>query len=258
MFKFLLIVALPIACLLFFIYQQDKVRPEPKVKLLVCFALGMAAGMVGGFIQLVFSWFGIGVGYDTIFYADFLCEVVVSAVCVSLCYLVLWKHSTQNPDFDEFTDGPVYMVCIAFGYEMLCSLDLLFSDEWSAVSLVSIFVIAVMYLVAITMGYYYSLAFFGKMEMTTGNKVKMWIIPFAILCTFNLLVDFCNQVLLGQIILFIISGGIVYVTYLKHKAIFAKLHHLEEEKAAAAKAASVPDDQPQAEDVPQLPGSRRH
>lgn len=223
MLKFLIITVLPVAFLLLYLYRQDKEKPEPKQKLAACFGLGMLGGAAGRFVKGIFSWLGIGSGYESVLYGDIICEAVVSAVFVSIVYLILWKHSEKNPDFDEFFDGPVYSVCIAFGYQFLCSLLTVFSDEWYYLGLLSIMTIVAIYAAGMVIGYYYSMARFGDMPLTRNNRIKMWAIPWAIVWTYNCFCDWSNQSAIGTTIAIVVFAILGYYIYKKNNAIIDAL-----------------------------------
>ena len=169
MIKFLIITGFPVLFLLVYLYRQDKLKPEPKKKLLTCFGLGMLGGIVGGLIISIFDLLGIGSRYDSLFYSDILAGAVCSAVMVSVSYFILWKYSAKNVDFDEFFDGPVYASCIVFGYKIMRDFFKIFSDDWVNVSLLSFFGVVCIYGAALFIGYYYSMAHFKRMEMNRSE-----------------------------------------------------------------------------------------
>lgn len=223
MFKFIFITIIPVVFLLCYLYKQDQVKPEPKKKLAECFGLGMLGGIVGMLVKRVFAWFGWGTGYDSLFYGDIICALVRAAVHVSIVYYILWRHSKKNAYFDEFLDGPVYAVCISFGYEVLGKFFSMFSDEWVHVALWSIIAVVAVYATAMTIGYYYSLAFFGKMELTKTNRLKMWAYPVVILWAYNCIVYWKNTGIIGFLVAFVLFGILGYLIYKKNNAIIAAL-----------------------------------
>lgn len=238
MIKFIIITVLPVLFLLYYLYRQDHVKPEPKKKLLACFGLGMAGGLVGGLIIDLFAWMGFGSGYDTIMFMGVIASAVTAAVIVSVCYVILWQHSIRNKDFDEFFDGPVYSTCIVFGYLVMCDLFNVFSDEWATLGLVSIMVIVVGYGAALFIGYYYSLAYFGKMELSGSNKFKMWLYPFLIIFGYNVLVTWFNSSIVGTIFGYLAFGGFTCFLFLKNKELLARLRALD----AEAESSQIPED----------------
>ena len=233
MFKFIIISVFPVLFLLFYLYRQDQVKPEPKKKLLACFGLGMAGGLVGGLIIDMFAWMGIGSDYDSIMFMGVIASAVTAAVFVSVCYVILWQHSIRNKDFDEFFDGPVYSTCIVFGYLVMCDLFNIFSDEWAQLGLVSIMVFVVGYGAALFIGYYYSLAYFGKMELSGSNKFKMWLYPFLIIFVYNVLVTWFNSSILGNIVGYLAFGGFIYFLILKNKELLGYLRAQDAESESS-------------------------
>ena len=223
MFKFIFITAFPVVFLLCYLYKQDQVKPEPKKKLAECFGLGMLGGVIGMLVNRVFAWIGWGTGYGSLFFGDVICGFVKSAVFVSVVYFILWKHSKKNAYFDEFFDGPVYAVCIAFGYEVLGKFFGMFSDEWVYVAFWSIIAVVAVYATAMTIGYYYSLAFFGKLELTKTNKLKMWAYPVAILWVYNSICYWSNTRIIGFLVAFVLFAALGYFIYKKNNAIIAAL-----------------------------------
>ena len=228
MIKFLFIEGLPFLFLLYFLYRMDKEKPEPKKRLATCFGLGMLGGIVGRLFTAIFAWLGIGDGYDSILFGDVVSMGVISAVYVSICYLILWKYSEKNPDFDEFFDGPVYSACIVFGYEFIGTLGEIGSEEWESLGWVSIFLVVALFATALCIVYYFSLAFFGKMEMTRKNKFKIWAIPFVIIWAYNVLVDWMNSSDVGHIVGIILLCVFGYYVYVKSKVVFQTLKTLDE------------------------------
>lgn len=223
MFKFIIITVLPIAFLLYYLRKQDQVKPEPKKKLAECFGLGMLGGVIGSLIIGVFSALGIGTGYDSLFYGDIIGALVEAAAFVSVVYFILWKHSEKNPYFDEFLDGPVYAVCIAFGYQILCDFFNVFTDDWVSVGLLTIMVVVAVYATAMVIGYYYSMARFGEMELTGKNKFKMWAVPVAIVWIYNCVCYWSNESVVGLIVAIVFFIAFGYYTYKKSNAIIAEL-----------------------------------
>ena len=173
-------------------------------------------------VNRVFAWIGWGTGYGSLFYGDVICGFVRSAISVSIVYYILWKHSKKNACFDEFFDGPVYAVCIAFGYEVLGKFLSMFSDEWVNVALLSIIAVVAVYATAMTIGYYYFLAFFGKMELTKTNKFKMWAYPVVILWVYNCICYWNNTGIIGFLVVFVLYAALGYLIYKKNNAIIAK------------------------------------
>ena len=223
MITFLIVTVFPVVFLLLYLIKQDKEKPEPKAKLAVCFALGMLGGVIGGIIQDVFAWLGIGNGYDSMFFGDIVCNAVVAAIFVSIVYFILWKYSQKNTDFDEFLDGPVYAVCISFGYQVMCDLFNMSTDEWLHVSLLTIMTMVAIYATALVIGYFYSMAHFGEMPLTSSNKFKMWAIPCAMGWGYNCICVWTNQSFFGLTIAIVVFAIMGYYINKKNKAIIAIL-----------------------------------
>ena len=235
MLKFIIITVLPVCFLLFYLYYQDKIKPEPKKKLVVCFGLGMLGGVVGGLIIELFSFIGLGSNYDSILFGDIISNAVVAAITSSIIYFILWIHSVRNVDFDEYIDGPVYATCIAFGYQVICDLFSISTDEWYLLGFFSIMTIITMYAVALIIGYYFSMAKFGKIELTSGNKFKMWAYPFLILWGYNMLVNWYNSSWLGYVIGIILYGVMAFFIYKKNYRILKELKELDNSATAIEK-----------------------
>lgn len=227
MFKFLIITGLPVLFLLIYLYRQDKYKPEPPKRLLTCFGLGMVGGVAGGLIVSVFDWLGIGSRYDSLFYSDVIAGAVTAAVMVSVAYFILWKYSVKNVDFDEFFDGPVYAACIVFGYQVMCDFFDMSSAEWYYVGLISIVAIVALYGTALYIGYFYSKAHFGKMEINNANRFKMWLYPFLILWIYNTLIFWYNTSVFGIIIGLIAFCAITWFVYKKNKELLDELKALD-------------------------------
>ena len=223
MLKFLIITVLPITLLLLYINKKDKEKPEPRNKLAACFGLGMLGGLVGSLISGIFNWLGIGWGYNSVLFGDIISNGIISILAVSIVYLILWKYSEKNPDFDEFFDGPVYAVFILFGYQLIYDLFNVGSDEWYMIGLLSATGYVVLYVMALIIGHYFSLAFFKQMELTGWNKFKMWIIPVAIMWFYNVTVNWLNSTVIGSIFAFLFCVAFAYFAYKKNNSIVAEL-----------------------------------
>ena len=230
MIKFLIITVFPVVFLLVYLNKQDKEKPEPKKKLAMCFALGMLGGFVGGLITQLFGWLGIGTGYDSLFYGDIVSNAVLAAVFVSIVYYILRKYTRNNSDFDEFIDGPVYAVCIAFGYQVMCDLFSISSEEWYLVSILTIMTMIAIYATGMVIGYFFSMEHFGEMPRTSSNRFRMWFIPFAMIWAYNCFCDWSNQSIIGIMAAIVFFTALGFFIYKKNRAIIAALKEKDQNR----------------------------
>jgi len=91
--------------------------------------------------------------------------------------LMLWLLLRRNKYFDERFDGIVYAACVGMGFAATENIIYLFSniDSWQSVAVGrAIFAVPGHFMFAVTMGYFYSMVYFGDMNMRKAYRV-FWI-----------------------------------------------------------------------------------
>lgn len=176
----LLTALLPIAILVYNIYQKDKKSPEPTGQLVKAFLFGVLSIPLSFCISIPLMFIGvypievsdIGDGIATAFFGAAIPEEI--AKCV-----MLWLILRRNIHFDEKMDGIVYSVCVSLGFAALENVMYLFSNAEIYMSVGvgrAIFAVPGHFCFGILMGYYYSLARFYP-AMKKRNKALTLIVP---------------------------------------------------------------------------------
>ena len=174
---------LPVGFLVYFIYKKDKDQPEPKKWLWK----GGLYGVLSAIIVLVLS----------LFKPEFLAifpyyeGTVMGALGISLFdaaipeeaakLLMLWLLIRKNPYFDERLDGIVYATLIGLGFAGLENIFYILDslDDFASVALTrAIFSVPGHFFFAVVMGYYVSLAYFGK--KSKEKKAMYWALAFIV------------------------------------------------------------------------------
>lgn len=171
---------LPIAILVYYIYNKDKKFPEPTGQLVKAFLFGVLSvplslcmsiplGLIGMYPAEVTNISG---SVSTAFFGAAIPEEIAK-------FLMLWLLLRKNPYFDEKMDGIVYAVCVSLGFAALENIMYLLTNAESYVSVGiarAIFAIPGHFCFGILMGYYYSLAKFYP-KTPKKNKVLILVAP---------------------------------------------------------------------------------
>ena len=109
---------LPAIALMFYVYQKDKVEPEPVNRVLRVFGLGAVSGLVAGFIESILI-----TGFEMIIPDGLLLLIVeyfigVAAVEEACKYFCL-NTMKKNPALNYVFDAVVYSVAAALGFAAL-------------------------------------------------------------------------------------------------------------------------------------------
>ena len=164
---FILFVALlPVIVLLYYIYQKDRYQREPASQMLLAFACGVGAA----FLSLVFTSPFSAVGVEASA-GQSVFEAISKAFCLAAIpeetakLIMLWLFLRRCSYFDEHMDGIVYAVCVSLGFAALENVVYLISNYPNIIGVGisrSLFAVPGHFFFGVLMGYYYSLAKFGK------------------------------------------------------------------------------------------------
>ena len=164
---FILFVALlPVVVLLYYIYKKDRYQREPASQMLLAFV----CGVVAAFLSLVFTspFSAAGVEASP---GQSVFEAISKAFCLAAIpeetakLIMLWLFLRRCSYFDEHMDGIVYAVCVSLGFAALENVIYLFSNYPDIIGVGisrSLFAVPGHFFFGVLMGYYYSLAKFGK------------------------------------------------------------------------------------------------
>lgn len=166
---FILFVALlPVAVLLYYIYQKDRYQQEPASQMLLAFACGVGAA----FLSLVFTSPFSAAGVEASA-GQSVFEAISKAFCLAAIpeetakLIMLWLFLRRCTYFDEHMDGIVYAVCVSLGFAALENVIYLVSNYPNIIGVGisrSLFAVPGHFFFGVLMGYYYSMAKFGKKD----------------------------------------------------------------------------------------------
>lgn len=171
---------LPVAILVYYIYNRDKQAPEPTGQLMKAFFYGVLSVPVSLCISIPLGLLGFYPSEAVTVWGSIRTAFFAAAVPEEIAkFAMLWLLLRKNPYFDEKMDGIVYAVCISLGFAGLENIMYLFSNAESflAVGLSrAIFSIPGHFCFGVLMGYYYSLVRFYPMSLNR-NKVLVLAAP---------------------------------------------------------------------------------
>ena len=176
----LLTALLPIAILVYYIYDKDKNSPEPTGQLVKAFFYGILSVPLSLFISIPLGAMGVYPAEATNILGSISTAFFGAAIPEEIAKLfVLWLVLRKNPYFDENMDGIVYAVCVSLGFAALENIMYLFSNTETFLSVGvarAIFAVPGHFCFGILMGYYYSLAKFYP-KSAIKNKMLVLIAP---------------------------------------------------------------------------------
>ena len=157
---------LPPLILLYYVYQQDRLQPEPVKNLVKAFFYGGLSVYASLLISVPMMHLGLfpqeiqsmGGAFRTAFFGAAIPEETAKLV-------LLWLFLRKCKDFDERMDGIVYAACVGLGFASFENIQYLLSagSQWVTVGLGrSITAIPAHFGFAVVMGYYFSLHYFDR------------------------------------------------------------------------------------------------
>ena len=172
---------LPAVVLLFYIYRRDKYQREPVSQILKGVGFGVLSIPVTLVLAMLIGLIGLDAWTSLLVHPQVSTAFWGAAIPEeSAKLLLLWLFLRKNRYFDEHVDGIVYAVAVSMGFAAVENVMYVFqnADNWLSVGVMrALFSVPGHYAFAVFMGYYYSLACFGKPEHRTRNLVLAWVAP---------------------------------------------------------------------------------
>ncbi len=176
----LLTALLPIAILVYYIYNKDKRSPEPTGQLVKAFLFGILSVPLSFCMSIPLGLMGAYPAEATGIWGSICTAFFGAAIPEEIAkFYMLWLLLRKNPYFDEKMDGIVYAVCVSLGFAALENIMYLFSyaETYLSVGIVrAMFAVPGHFCFGILMGYYYSLAKFYP-KTPKKNKALILIAP---------------------------------------------------------------------------------
>lgn len=183
---------LPAVILIFYIFRQDSLKPEPKVELLKAFAFGVLSVplslCISGPIAALFGGESI-TNMGTAAYTAF-CLAAIPEETAKL--VILWLFLRKSKYFDEYMDGIVYAACVGMGFAATENIMYLFNNinDWFSLSVTrGIISVPGHFAFAVIMGYYYSI---WSIEKSKKAKRNMWLYPVLAHGTFDFILMYTD------------------------------------------------------------------
>lgn len=163
---------LPVVLLLLYIYFQDKYEKEPFGLLLLAFFGGMIAIPMD---LLLVSFFNALLHADSIFFSAFF----EAGFCEELCkFIILFLFFWWSKNFNEHMDGIVYAVFVGLGFACVENILYVFQGGIGTGIVRAILSVPGHFLFAVVMGYFLSLAKFGKERRFTYLLLSLFCAAF--------------------------------------------------------------------------------
>ncbi|MBO4600449.1 MAG: PrsW family intramembrane metalloprotease, partial [Bacteroidales bacterium] len=242
------IAILPVLILAFVVYRQDKFQKEPLGKLVKAFIFGALAILPAAFMESVLMRIvpdvpvvsGVYTGYVVAGCSEELFKLL-------FLYWAVWRSSA----FDEYFDGIVYACFVSLGFACFENISYVTMQEEFASAMATGFMRAVLsvpghFLFGVMMGYYFSLAKFGRPDRAEGGGrgrylLLAFVVPMLLHGTFDSLLMIPESMGDGQgtiaAVLFVV---LVWFDIRMWKWGIRRIRHLQELSLQQARAADVP------------------
>lgn len=223
---FLVVIAgiLPAAVLVFYIYMRDKHQREPLTWILRAVGYGAACTLPAIVIELLLATLYPGLKTPTLGGALYEGFVVAALTEESMKLLFLWLFLRKNPYFDERMDCIVYACCVSMGFAGVENIGYLFDNlEELAEVATSRAILAVPghFFDAVFMGYFMSMAIWGRPE----RKKLNWVLTLLVPVLLHGIYDAClmsfgvsDEVMVTALFVFIVLGLYVWIVGHQHIA----------------------------------------
>ena len=174
----LLAAVLPPFLMILLVWWKDKYQREPFGQLAKGFLYGVFSAGIALLLETGLSMLSL-VPSDPVTWLQALWKAFVGAAIPEELakLLMLWLLLRKNPYFDERFDGIVYAACVGMGFAATENIIYLFSniDTWQSVAVGrAMFAVPGHFMFAVTMGYFYSMVYFGDMSWRKASRV-FWI-----------------------------------------------------------------------------------
>lgn len=225
---------LPVLILMIYIYRRDLYKKEPVGQIVKAFFYGVLSVCVSLCFSSVIEWTGLNQFTSSILPQQVETAFWGAAIPEESAKLfMLWLFLRKNKFFDEHVDGIVYAVAVSMGFAAVENILYLFSNQesWFQVGLMrACLSVPGHYAFAVFMGYYYSLAMFGRGNIRTRSLVLMWVIPVIFHGIFNSLLFLVDAFTILSTLLMI--GVFVFCYYMHGMARKRIVEHLQRDRGA--------------------------
>ena len=209
-----LVGVLPAVALVLYIYLLDKNQREPLPWIFKATFYGVLSGLASILIESWLSQANIQEGtLDSALYNSF---VVAALTEESMKLLFLWFLLRKNPYFDERMDCIVYAACVSMGFAALENVGYVVrAEETMQVALHrAIFSVPAHFFFGVFMGYFMSLAIWGKPERRFHNWILTLLVPIILhgiydACLFSM--PLSDDILAVSLFIFILLGIYVWI-----------------------------------------------
>lgn len=166
---------LPPFLLILYIWWKDKYQREPFAQMAKGFLYGIISAGIALGLEITLSALYLVPSEPATLWGAAWKAFGGAAIPEELAKLfMLWLLLRNNKYFDERFDGIVYAVCIGMGFAATENIIYLFSnlEAWQSVAVGrAMFAVPGHFLFAVTMGYFYSMIFFGDLEWRKSSRI---------------------------------------------------------------------------------------
>lgn len=215
---------LPAIALVLYIYLLDKNQREPLPWIFKATFYGVLSGLAAVLIE---GWLShADIAQDTLEGALYNSFIVAAISEESMKLFFLWLLLRKNPYFDERMDCIVYATCVSMGFAGLENIGYVATTENTMEVAIhrAIFSVPAHFFFGVFMGYFMSLAIWGKPE----KRFRNWILTLLVPITLHGIYDAClfsmplsDDILAVSLFIFIILG--IYVWIAGHRNIVRTL-----------------------------------
>lgn len=209
----LLAAIIPAVVLMLYIYRQDKVESEPAGLLIRLVLMGLVSAGIAYVLELIGEpILGIFVDESDAWYPILLAFLVVAPAEEGAKYLMLYRTTWKNPNFNFRFDGIVYAAFVSLGFAAIENIEYVLGYGIGVAPARALLAIPGHLSFAVIMGIFYGRAKrWANAGMTGRAKANKWL---AFLCAAFLhgFYDACamSETTLS-IILFIVIVVVMYV-----------------------------------------------
>lgn len=167
---------LPALVLVFYIYLLDKNQREPLSCIFKAVGYGVLCLIPAALIELMLP----EMEQNTLGAALYRGFIEAAVPEESMKLLFLWLFLRRNSHFDERMDCIVYAACVSMGFAALENVGYLFDymESWEPVAMArALLSVPGHFFFGVFMGYFLSLALFGKPEDVSRNLMLTWLVP---------------------------------------------------------------------------------
>ena len=167
-----LLAAVPSLVLVLYFLKRDKLKSEPRRLVIKTFVFGFIAVLPAAVIEMIIEPYFQGLPGNWHHFAHAFAVAALVEETVKL--YVVWRFVFKNPEFDEMTDGIIYLICASMGFAFFENIFYGFGEP--RVILLRAFTAVPLHAVASgIMGYYLALSKFGNRQ-TIGRGLLIAII----------------------------------------------------------------------------------